>query len=196
MKPFSQACENNKHPILERISPLLINAKSVLEIGAGTGQHSVYFAEYLPHLVWHASDIAAHLPGIAMWHEEAGLANLAELIALDVTAQWPHIQVDAVYAANTLHIMPWEVGQQMIVGAAKVINKSGMMLIYGPFKYDGRFTSSSNARFDLWLKQQLPHQGVRDIEAVKAVAQSVGFSLENDFAMPANNQLLVFRKAA
>lgn len=195
-KPYSQACENNKNPILEQLQILFQNSKSVLEIGSGTGQHAVHFAGALPHLQWQTSDRSINHAGINAWIDEADLTNIKRPIALDVTTYpWPPQQYDAIYSANTAHIMPWPAVQIMLTGVAKTLEKNGLFVLYGPFNYGGKFTSDSNARFDIYLKNTQPHQGIRDFEAIDTLAREGDLIFKHDFPLPANNHLLVWRKA-
>jgi hypothetical protein len=189
MKPFSEASERNRGPILTVLKRIFAKTRCVLEIGSGTGQHAAYFAAALPHLIWQASDVAEHLPGIREW-----IADPAP-IELDVDKPWPAVSADAVYTANTCHIMSWAQVQKMFDGVSK-INSLKTFCLYGPFNYYGRHTSESNARFDAMLRARDPASGLRDFEAIDALARSVGLVLQEDNAMPANNRLLVFRKAA
>ena len=192
---FSQACENNKGPILAHLRAYFASSRSVLELGSGTGQHAVHFAEHLPHLCWQCSDLAPALPGLRDRIEAAGLSNLLAPIELDVLQQdaWP-IASDAMFTANTLHIMPWPVAEHALWLAGTMLPAQGVLIIYGPFNYQGLYTSDSNAEFDQWLKQRAPHQGIRDFEAVNACLEKAGMSLHTDHAMPANNRLLVYVK--
>jgi len=194
-KPFSQACENNKRPILEILQRHMKNFTRVLEIGSGSGQHAVFFAEMLPRLVWQCSDLLENHAGIKQWTDDCRLANVRDPINLDVTMlEWPTIESDAVFSANTAHIMSWPVAQLMISGAGKLLPVGGLFCLYGPFNYHGTFTSDSNARFDLWLKERDPEMGIRDFEAVCDVASQQDLRCIEDNAMPANNRLLVFEK--
>lgn len=193
-KPFSRACENNKGPILDILRQTLVGSQRVLEIGSGTGQHAVHFAAALPGLAWQCSDQGVNLPGIRAWLEEARLSNLAAPISLDVTGDWPGQTFDAIYTANTCHIMSWAMVEAMFAGIGRCLQRPGTLLIYGPFNYGGQFTSPSNARFDQHLREMHPQQGIRDIEAVAALARQIGLTLHDDIAMPANNRLLVWRR--
>lgn len=192
--PFSQACENNKGPILDILQSIFTDRKRVLEIGSGTGQHAVYFAEHLQHLHWQPSDRVENLEGINLWINAYPQKNLANPVELDVTqAKWPE-GFDAVFSANTAHIMPWEIAQVMLQKVAQCLPENGVFALYGPFNYHGGFTSESNANFDRWLKNVASHQGIRDFETVNGIICSKGMELINDFAMPANNRLLAWRK--
>ncbi len=194
MKPYSESCDQNKEPILDVIQPLLRDARSVLEIGSGTGQHAVYFAAAMPHLVWHTSDCEAQHAGIRMWLEEAGLPNTRPPLPLDVACpQWPQMQPDAVFSANTAHIMHWPQVVAMFEGVGALLRPGGRFLLYGPFNYNGRFSSDSNARFDSWLKARDPQMGVRDFEALDVLANEAGMELMEDYQMPVNNRLLYWR---
>jgi len=194
-KPFSQACENNKDPILSVLKRVLINPCEVLEIGSGTGQHAVYFAEHLPHVMWLPSDQAMHLPGIALWINEAKLGNIKAPLALDINQKpWPVTKIDAVFTANTLHIMSWESVQVFIESLGKVMCPDAIFCCYGPFNIGGTYTSDSNAQFDVWLKEQNPLSAIRDLEAVISLASNAGIKLKEDIEMPANNKLLIWEK--
>jgi cyclopropane fatty-acyl-phospholipid synthase-like methyltransferase len=192
-KPFSLACENNKGPILEVLREAFAGVREVLEIGAGTGQHAVHFAANLPHLSWQPSDRCENHPGIRAWAEEAGLANLRGPIALDVTAEdWNVGPVDGVFSANTAHIMHWFEVEAMFERLSGVLADDGVLVLYGPFHYGGRPTSPSNAAFDASLRARDPGMGVRDFEAVDALARAADLRLLDDRAMPANNRTLVW----
>ncbi|WP_404341584.1 DUF938 domain-containing protein [Pseudoalteromonas mariniglutinosa] len=193
-KPFSQACENNKAAILAVLSEFFADVQHVLEIGSGTGQHSVHFAAQLTHLQWCCSDRAINHAGILQWHQEANLANLQPPLTLDLQYDWPVKTVDAIFSANTLHIVSWPLVVQFFYGVAKHLAAQGKLCIYGPFKYQGQFTSDSNLAFDQFLKQQDRASGIRDIEAVTELAKQAGLELIDDIAMPANNQLLLFKR--
>ncbi len=194
-KPFSQACENNKLPILNVLRPLLGPAQSVLEIGSGTGQHAVFFAEALPHVVWQPSDQPSDQAGILAWIKDSALQNVRAPLTIDVRRySWDEKKYDAVFSANSLHIMSEESAKHFVSHVVRALYPNGLFIIYGPFNYEGRFTSSSNARFDAWLKQQNIQSGIRDFESMDVCARSAGLRLEADHEMPANNRLLVWRK--
>ncbi len=195
IKPYSEACEQNRAPILSIIKPLLTNCRSVLEIGSGTGQHAVYFAAEMPHLVWQCSDVQEHHAGIQRWLEEAGLNNTPAPIALDVLHDpWPISRFDVVMSANTVHIMSWAAVCAFFTGVGERLANGGLFILYGPFNYGGRYTSESNARFDGWLKARDPQSGVRDFEALDELASVAGLSLTADYEMPVNNRILVWRR--
>ncbi|WP_222616472.1 DUF938 domain-containing protein [Undibacterium umbellatum] len=194
-KLFSAACERNSTPILQTIEPLLVDCHSLLEIGSGTGQHAVSFARQLTHLQWQTSDRQEYHPSIIAWMAEAALLNLLPPFELNIgISSWPQAQFDAVYTANTCHIMAWQEVELMFAGVAALLSNRGLFLIYGPFNYAGEFTSASNQHFDASLKQQAAHMGIRDIENILILASQHGMHLQDDIAMPANNRLLVLSK--
>ena len=194
-KPFSQACENNKKPIFEELEKYFIKAGNVLEIGSGTGQHAVYFAKQLPYLMWQTSDLPMNHSGIQKWLREAALSNVKPPIELDVnSAFWPVENVRYVFSANTAHIMPAVAVVKMIEGVGRSLIDNGVFCLYGPFNYQGKFTSDSNAAFDRFLKEKAAHKGIRDFEFIQQQANANGLLLVEDVAMPANNRLLVWEK--
>ena len=195
MKPFAESSEQNKMPILAILKPYLQNAESVLEIGSGTGQHAVFFAEQFSHLTWITSDQADYHAGINMWLEESSQENIQGPFLLDVDQQdWPIETTDAVFSANTVHIMGWPSVVNMFAGIGRVLNKGGYFCLYGPFNYNGQFSSESNANFDAWLKQRDPVSGVRDFDALQELAEKAGLTFIHDHEMPANNRILVWQK--
>jgi Protein of unknown function (DUF938) len=194
-KPYSQACENNKAPILAVIREVFNQPVTVWEIGSGTGQHACYFAKQLPHLIWQPTDLAENHPGINAWRDEVWLPNLNQPFVLDVTnAAWPCDGMDAIFTANTLHIMSWKQVEMLFDRFQAYLNPLARVCIYGPFNYNGNYTSDSNAHFDEWLKNRDPLSGIRDFEAVMTLAEQAGLRLLKDNPMPANNRLLVLEK--
>jgi SAM-dependent methyltransferase len=194
VKRFSDACERNRDPILAILRRVFIDRRAVLEIGAGTGQHAAYFAPALPHLSWQPSDVADNLPSVRVWREAAQTARLREPIELDVDEPFPALDVDAVFSANTTHIMSWPQVERLFAGVGALLPSAGVFALYGPFNYGGKHTAPSNAEFDQWLRGRDPKSGLRDAEALAVLAKGHGLVLEEDNAMPANNRLLVFRK--
>lgn len=200
MKPFAEACERNREPILKRLKEIFRERREVLEIGSGTGQHAVYFAKAMPHLVRRASDRLENHPGIRMWLQEAALDNLSGPLELDVCQKvWPPLAADAAFSANTAHIMDWGAVEAMFRGIGNMLPSSGRFALYGPFNYDGgnydgRYTSQSNAQFDQWLQARDPRSGIRDFEALDRLAKENGMRPIADYEMPANNRLLCWDK--
>jgi len=195
-KPFSASSDRNRGPILEVLRTHFADRRSVLEIGSGTGQHAVHFAAALPQLQWQTSDLSDQHPGIQAWLAEAALPNVRAPIALDVGCDdWPEQRYDAVYTSNTLHIMSWFEVVALFERLEEVLEPDCRVVVYGPFKYGGAFTTPSNADFDAGLKRSAPHRGIRDFEAVDALARNLGLQLLEDRAMPANNQCLVWARS-
>jgi len=204
-KPFSPSCERNREPILSALREHFADRKRVLEIGSGTGQHAVHFAKALPWLQWQASDREENLHGIQMWLDEAALPNTPAALVFDVaTQQAPMLRAgdatleaaryDAIFSANTLHIMSWPEVEKFFAALPALTTPNAKLVIYGPFNYDGQFTSASNAAFDQSLRQRVPHMGIRDFSDVDRLAQAAGFARCDDIAMPANNRCLVWRR--
>ena len=195
--PFSPACERNREPILAVLREHLAVPARVLEVGGGTGQHAEFFARHLSHLAWQSSDRSDYLRGLAARITHAALRNLPAPVELDVARRelWPLPRFDAVYSANTLHIMGWGEVEQFFAMLGHVLEPAGTLIVYGPFNYGGRYTSESNAAFDAQLRADDSKRGIRDFEAVDALARAQGFTLVADIAMPANNRCLVWKRA-
>ena len=195
MLPLSEACERNKQPILEVLRTAFADRKQVLEIGSGTGQHAVHFAAQLSHLVWHPTEQLAYLPDLAARVKLEGSRNLRQPTVLDVKQTvWPLRSVDAVYTANTLHIMGWAEVVAMFRGLDTLLTPDGVLCVYGPFRYDGRYTSDSNRDFDRMLQDRDPLSGLRDVSEVSKLAARHGLKLRTDHDLPANNRLLEFAR--
>lgn len=196
-KPFSAACERNRDAILEVLRVHCADRRQALEIGSGSGQHAVHFAAALPQLTWQTSDQARNLPGIRAWLRDAALPNTPAPLSLDVASgPWPSAAFDVVFSANTLHIMAWPEVQSLFAHLPACTGPQAKLVIYGPFKFGGGFTSQSNAAFDRSLRDDAPHMGIRDAEAVDALAAAAGFSLLASVAMPANNFCRIWQRHA
>lgn len=194
-KPFSPSSERNREPILQCIAPWLAASRRVLEIGSGTGQHAVHFAARMPHLTWQCADRVEQHAGMRAWLEEAALPNTPPPLVLDVDQpQWPEGGYDAVYTANTLHILSWPQVRRLFERLPDVLSPGGRLIVYGPFNYGGQFTSPSNAAFDARLKSDDPERGIRDAEAVDELAEKAGLEALADEAMPANNRCRLWRR--
>lgn len=191
-KPDAPSCARNREPILGVLTRHFADRRAVLEIGSGTGQHAIHFAAALPQLVWQTADRRENLAGIMAWLAEAALPNTPPPLELDVGGDWPALRVDAVFSANTLHIMSWAEVERFFACLTAVMEDDARLAVYGPFNYRGKFTSESNAAFDAWLKSEAPHRGIRDFEAVDALAGAAGLGLIEDCAMPSNNRCLVW----
>ncbi|MFQ5642572.1 MAG: DUF938 domain-containing protein [Thiogranum sp.] len=195
MKPRSESCDQNRSCILEVLRVELAGRKRLLEIGSGTGQHAVYFAAEFPQLLWQTSDVPACHAGINAWREDSTAHNVLAPIALDVCKEdWPETTYDAIFSANTVHIMSWPEVECLFTGISTTLESGGVFCLYGPFNYNGRYTSDSNASFDRWLKARDPLSGIRDFEALQEQAARAGLELWKDYAMPANNRTLVWSK--
>ncbi len=194
-KPVAPACLRNQEPIAQTLAGILTEPARVLEIGSGTGQHAVYIARALPHLIWQPTELEPALAGIRAWRADAGLENVLEPLVLDVSQDhWPREPYDAVFTANTVHFIGWRPVRCMFEGVARVLREGGRFCVYGPFNYDGQYTSEGNRELDAWLKSRDPVSGIKDIAEVTRLAASLGLVLQQDLAMPANNRLLVFAK--
>ena len=194
MFPHSDACERNKGPILEILREAFAGCTSILEIGSGTGQHAVHFANEMPWLVWQPSERADAMPGLRKRIVYEGQKNLRAPVELDVTQPpWDVRRMDGVFSANTLHIMSWREIEVLFAGLPVILKPGAVLVIYGPFRYVGQYTSESNASFDEMLRTRDPESGIRDFEAVDALARGIGFALQADHPMPANNQTLVWK---
>ncbi len=194
-KPYSESCEQNKGPILPVITPLFSSCSNVLEIGSGTGQHAVYFAKNMPHLNWHSSDCLSSLEGINMRLADAGIANVVPAFELNVSSSpWPAFDVDAVFTANSIHIMHKQDVVNLMSGVAKVLKPDGSLVIYGAFNYNGSYTSASNESFDQWLRDRDPLSGIKNFEEIEYLAKNNGMRLVEDYEMPQHNRILHFIK--
>ncbi len=195
MKPYSEACEENKQPILAVIKNYFSNHQHILEIGSGTGQHAVFFAENMPELTWHCSDVATYHQGIRAWLSDYPNENIKGPYELDVTqSDWPMEQVQGIFSANTTHIMSWENVKQLFAGVGRILACDGYFCLYGPFNYQGRYTSESNAQFDRYLKQRDPSSGIREFDELQILANAANLSFVHDHEMPVNNRILVWQK--
>lgn len=193
--PYALACDKNKNPILQVLRQQFTRPGLVLEIGSGTGQHAVHFAQHLPHLQWQPTDRAECLLGIQAWCESVNLPNLKSPRELDVTqSEWDSEQADYIFSANAVHIMPWEAVKNFFSIVKQSLNSTGMLGLYGPFNYREHYTSASNACFDSWLKQRDPLSGIRNFEDLDQLANSAGLNLVTDYEMPANNRTLIWAR--
>ena len=193
---FSPAAEQNKGPILQVLHSALPSRGQVIEIASGTGQHVVHFAKALPHLQWQPTERDARLlQAIAERMATERLDNVRPPVPLDVfEVSWPAHRFNAALCINLLHIAPEAATTALFRGAASVLEANGCVVVYGPFKREGRHTAPSNARFDADLRWQNPAWGVRDLETVATAAGVVEFELEDAVAMPADNLTLIFRR--
>lgn len=196
MRRQAPAAARNRQPILDVLRPRLPAHGLVLEIASGSGEHIVHFAEALPGLVFQPSDPNAEArASIDDWVGTLGLGNVRAALALDAaTDTWPIDAADAVVCCNMVHIAPWEAAIGLIAGAARVLTGDGLLYLYGPYRRDGAHTAPGNEAFDLDLRWRNPAWGVRDLEAVVALAGAQGFSPPEIFDMPTNNLSLIFKR--
>lgn len=197
--PFSQACENNKQSIIKVLQQELSDHNHVLEVGSGTGQHSVYFAVHLPHIQWQTSDVINNHQVIQAWHNAYPAPNLHAPLAFDLTTDFVPNSInnevyDAVFTANTLHIIAWILVERLFALVGETLPVNGKLIVYGPFNENGLYTSTSNQNFDTALRQRDPSSGIRHKEDIIALAKKHDLILDSDYQMPANNQILIFRK--
>jgi hypothetical protein len=193
----SPAAERNKQPILEAIAGVLPASGTVLEIASGTGQHVLHFANAHPSLSWQPSDPDPALLESIRLHRAAAIhGNVLEPLQLDVLERpWPLEHAAAIVCINMIHIAPWAATAGLFAGAAALLHAGSPLILYGPFRMDGRHTAPSNAAFDENLKARNPDWGVRDLERVTESAEQCGFSLAATTAMPANNLTVVYCRA-
>ena len=193
-KPYSQACENNKRPILEVLKAYFI-AGQILEIGSGTGQHAVHFAKHLPELFWQTSDQAQYHPGINLWLDDYHDTNLGRPLTLNVDQpDWPVSRADGIFSANTAHIMHWPSVVNMFQKGADILTPGGYFCLYGPVNIAGEFTSESNQAFDQSLRNRDPGMGIRNLEDLQSLAKAGQLDYVTKHSMPANNFTMVWRK--
>ncbi len=194
-KPFAESCAQNQQVILDVLTTLFTEPGQVLEIGSGTGQHAVFFSQHLPHLQWQPSDLVDQHAGMKMWLQEVQHDRIAAPLEIDVDhGPWPLHEVDYVFTANTTHIISSAQVENMFRHVASCLKTGGLFAQYGPFNYNGQYTSESNARFDLWLKQRDPNSCIKHFETLQQLAESNNMQLLRDVEMPANNRILVWRK--
>lgn len=194
---LSPAVARNRDPILAVLRPELPERGGVLEIASGSGEHAVHFAAGLPGLTWQPTDPdAAARASIAAHREAAGLPNLEPPLALDAAqSDWPITRADAVVAINMVHISPWRSTEGLMAGSGRVLPSGGLLVLYGPFREQDRALAPSNETFDASLRGRDPDWGLRDLDLVRHEAERHGLALLRRHEMPANNLLIVFRRA-
>lgn len=192
----SPSAARNRDPILAVLRRVLPTEGLVLEIAGGTGEHAVHFAAALSGVEWQPTDPdEVSRRSIAAWRAEAGLPNLREPLALDVTrADWPVERADAIVCINMLHISPWAATAGLMAGAGRLLPAGAPLLVYGPFRQAGVTIAPSNEAFDQSLKARDPAWGLRDVDEVAGEAAWQALTLEEVVDMPANNLTLVFRR--
>ncbi|MCW9047180.1 MAG: class I SAM-dependent methyltransferase [Gammaproteobacteria bacterium] len=195
IKPNSPSCEQNQQVILDVLKTIFIEPGEVLEIGSGTGQHAVFFTEHLPHLSWQLSDLEAEHAGMKMWLAEVEHNRIKPPLIFDVDMpSLDIVKTDYVFTANTTHIMSQVQAEKMFRHIGGYLKSGGLFVQYGPFNYNGQYTSESNANFDIWLKQRNPLSCIKHFESMQEQAEMNQLSLLKDIEMPANNRILVWQK--
>jgi len=192
-KLYSQSCERNTAPILQVLESTLQHRTRILEVGSGTGQHAVAFAQQLPEITWQASDRAGCLDSIRAWQQDSGLAEITPApLELDLLQQsgWPQSRYDMVFAVNVIHIAPWSATAELFALSDRVLEQDGLVFLYGPFRFPDRDLEASNEAFDQHLRQNNSESGIRRFEEIESCAANNGFGLEGQQPMPANNHCL------
>ena len=195
-KPYAESCDQNREPIEAVLKRFVSDTLSVLEIGSGTGQHAVYFAGCYPWLTWQTTELPQHHAGIRAWISDSSLDNVIEPFELDVSGSWPDKHYDLIFTANTLHIISMDQAESLFRQVPRCMHENSVLIMYGPFNYQGRYTSPSNERFDAWLKQRDPASGIKNFDWLRDIAAGCGLECAHDFSMPANNRCLIWRKKA
>lgn len=194
-KPYASSCEQNQQVILDSLKTLFIAPGNVLEIGSGTGQHAVFFTKFLSHLNWQPSDLEAEQPGMKLWFEDVDHNRIKPPLILDVDMEnWQVEPMDYVFTANTTHIISSLQTEKLFKHVGATLKLGGLFVQYGPFNYNGQYTSPSNAQFDVWLKQRNPLSCIKHFEILLQLAKTESMKIIKDIEMPANNKLLVWQK--
>ena len=194
--PFSLACEKNKGPILEVLLNVILSSdRRALEIGSGSGQHVEYFAPFFPQIEWFPTEIPKNFLRLTQWYDQTNISNIQKPTRLDIAKDdFPKLKFDVVYTSNTLHVMHWKECKVFFKLLGNRLREGSRAIFYGPFKYEGQFTSDNNALLDESLKRDDPLMGIRSFEDVQNNMIKNGFELLEDFDMPDHNQMLVFQR--
>jgi SAM-dependent methyltransferase len=195
-RQYAPATLRNRDFILDVLREVLPGRGVILEIASGSGEHVVHFARSLSGLVFEPSDPDPEaVQSVAAWVKDTGVTNVCAPIVLDASqSPWPIASADGIICINMVHISPWDATLGLIKGAAAILPPGAPFYLYGPYKREGFETTASNQAFDRSLRDRNPAWGLRDLEAVAAMAQSVGFSVPAVTEMPANNLSVVFRR--
>ena len=191
-RPYAESCDQNREPIREILEKFAGNAETLLEIGSGTGQHAIYFAQCFPSIAWQTSDLAENHDGIQAWIDDSGLENVQSPLLLNANDPWPVQKYDILYTANTIHIMSEKDVIAFFNQCGGCMHDESCLIMYGPFNYQGQYTSASNERFDQWLKQRDNLSGIKNFEWLQELGKKSGLNCTHDFKMPANNRILVW----
>jgi SAM-dependent methyltransferase len=194
MQSFSEAAERNKNHILLVLQEWLPTHARVLEIGSGSGQHALHIAAEMKSITWQPTERSEGMPNLTKNLSDYGSPNILKPLMLDLSSKrWPNVDTNCVYSANVMHIVKENLGENLIRGVGDNLAEGGLLILYGPYKYGGDFTTQSNAEFDAWLKARDPNSGIRDFEWVAGLADQQGLLFKSDLPMPANNRLLIFQ---
>lgn len=196
--PASPSSARNREPLLAALRQWLPETGVVVEIASGLGEHAAWFAQALPGITWQPTDQSEEARAILTARQaEAGLANLLPPLGLDAAAPdlWPAGRADAMVCINMIHISPWSATQGLMAGAERLLPADAPLCLYGPYIEADVETAPSNLAFDADLKRRDPAWGLRDLDAVKALAGEHGLLFQERVAMPANNLCLLFRRA-
>jgi len=196
LRRSAPAALRNRQPLLDVLRDVLPCGGEVLEIASGTGEHVVFFAAALPEITWRPSDPDPEArASIAAWTDAEGVRNVGPPLDIDASAPvWPVARADAVLCINMIHIAPWATAEGLMAGASHLLASGAPLVLYGPFRREGRHTAPSNAEFDRALRARNPAWGVRDLEAVRDLAADHGMRLDRWVEMPANNLTLIFHR--
>ena len=194
--PVAEACLRNQRPILDVLGKYLPASATVLEVGSGTGQHAAFMTEHLPGIRWQPTEVRERLPEVRLWHQHCNREGFLAPLELDVSQDiWPTRDADAVFSANVVHFVSWPEVENLFRGAQRILRPGGLLILYGPYNYDGQFTSEGNIALDQWLRERNPDSGIKDFEQVVVLGRRHNLFLRADEEMPSNNRTLVFQKA-
>jgi len=194
-KPVAESCVQNQQVILDVLKNFFIEQGKVLEIGSGTGQHGVFFTQHMQHLLWQPSDLIDQHAGMQLWLDEVEHERIKSPLELNVDDEiWSIEKMDYIFTANTTHIISSEQTEKLFKHVGGCLKQGGLFAQYGPFNYKGKYTSESNARFDVWLKQRNPNSCIKHFEMMQQLAEQNALQLVEDIEMPANNRILLWKK--
>ncbi len=196
LRQYAPATLRNRDFILGVLRDVLPTTGVILEIASGSGEHVVHFARNFPDLVFQPSDREPDaLQSVAAWVKATRVTNVRAPMVLDASqSSRPVASADGIICINMIRISPWEATLGLVRGAATILPSTAPLYLYGPFKREGFATTPSNQAFDRSLRDRNPTWGLRDLEAVAAITQSVGFLAPTITEMPANNLSVVFRR--
>lgn len=195
-RKFAPAAARNRAAILDVLGPRLPSRGQLLEIASGSGEHTMHFAAAHPAVTFQPSDPdPTNRASIDAWAAHLGLPNVKRALDIDATATFaPVTAADVVVSINMIHIAPWGAAVGLVRNAATVLTAGGLLFLYGPYRRNGAHTAPSNEAFDQSLKASDPAWGVRDLEAVIALAEAAGFDAPEVVEMPANNLSVMFKR--